>query len=161
MDLSPSITTQAIDSLSGEDLNTLNNIIRRYLTYEVARGSFKAFEGDVNMYNKIRRSLSLDFYISKFPSTENLLDQYSNDMSNHLYRPNIDFDKLNIKELLKAAFSDMTFIGDPFLNEDLDSHKRRSKSLVLSKGLLDLLSIECPHLLMKVLRNSQAFSRSE
>jgi len=81
-------------------------------------------------------------------------------MSKHLYRPYGDIDRWTREQLLETAFSSLIYLSDPFLKpETLRSGK--SKSLELSRLLLDQLSRDCPHLLVKVLLNSQAFSRSE
>nr|QIR30248.1 RNA-dependent RNA polymerase [Plasmopara viticola lesion associated mitovirus 25] len=156
-DLSPSITTLAIDSLNSEESGLFDNILRNVLKQRISRGWLAAFEKDVSLYTRIRRSLSLDWYIASFPSTDNLLDLYSSDMVKHLYRPYVDLDKMETEELLTLAFSDLSYLSYPF---ELSKMNRasKSKSLELSRDILRALARDRPHLLLKVMRSSQAFS---
>lgn len=158
--LSPTITSQAIDSLSCEELQIFRDSLYEFLKIRVAHESFKAQADDVQMYSSLRRFLSFGTYAAHFPSMENILGQYSEDMMRHQYRPFIEFWKeLEIQDLAKLAFSDLTYIGDPRLKFAKTVPKAgRSKSLDLSRQFLSDLGQKSPHIFMKMMRNSQAFS---
>jgi hypothetical protein len=158
-DLSPSINALAINSLTVEESFQFRQILINLLKSKIAQGWLKAFETDVSTYNKVRDFLSLKCYVGPFPSTNYLLRQFSGDMYQHMYRPWSNLDSLDLEELLKIAFSDLTYLGDPLATpSETKKIFSRSKSLELSKSLLREMSKTSPHLLVKVLRNSQAFS---
>jgi len=110
------------------------------------------------MYNKIRRKFSLEYAVGVFPSSDYLLSLFSDDMYRHTYRPYSDIDSYDLEELLNLAFSDLTYLGDPFAPTNKAKKDYRSKSLELSRELLQYLSEHSPHVLIKLIRNSQADS---
>lgn len=156
--LSPLLTEQAIDSLNSEESRLFDDTLRTVLKDAISRGWFTAFEKDVNQYNLLKRKF-LKIPEMHFPSADRLLSLFARDMGTHLYRPHVDFDKLTTEELLVLAFSDLSYLTDPFEPTKRQANTHKSKSLVLSKEICRVLATERPHLFLKLMQNSQAFSR--
>jgi hypothetical protein len=154
--LSPIINDLAVDSLTSEESKEFNEILRSSLISMILQGSLDAFSQDVTMYSLIRRKYSFEWYAGAWPSAERILSEYSKDMSKHLYRPITELETYTTEELLFLAFSRFGFISNPF-EEPKKLNKSRSKSMELSKKLINDLWAQRPHLALKLIANSQAF----
>lgn len=153
MDLSSDLKDQGIDSLNDNERKLFDSFIKETVEQHVTQGWFKGLESDVKMYNKIRRYLSFESYFSTFPSTQDLLSNYSDMLSlsaNHFH----DFDDLDFISQIKLASKSQARISWPLKSKT--ARQSFSKTLAITKSLTIKLLQHRPDLLMKVRASSQA-----
>jgi hypothetical protein len=108
-------------------------------------------ENDELTYRKYRRFLTIDCYY--FPSTDDLLDNFADLLSESASHYLWDFDSLDLTEKIRLAYSELNRISWCFGEQP--KVRRNVKSMELSKDLLLSLAQHNPYLLMKVVRTSQ------
>lgn len=76
-DLSPGLRSEAINSLDMENLKTFNSTLDELLENKVTKGWLKALESDEQTYRRYRRFLSITCYTRDFPSTQDVIRNFS------------------------------------------------------------------------------------
>ncbi|WAK72409.1 MAG: RNA-dependent RNA polymerase [Bremia lactucae associated mitovirus 1] len=152
-DLSPSLRASAIDSLDMENLKTFNSTLDELLENKITRGWLKALESDEATYRRYRRFLSLTCYTRDFPSTQDVIRNFSEILmfsaSHYLH----DWQSLSQVEKVRLAYSELSRLSWAF---DQPDTRRKVKSIELSKDLLFRLAQTSPSLLLEIIKTSQA-----
>nr|UPW42242.1 MAG: putative RNA dependent RNA polymerase [Xinjiang mito-like virus 75] len=154
LDLSPSFTAAAIDSLDPKKLSEIQDLIKDIVDQKLTQGWFLGLEETVNTYNRYRRFYSFSS-IAEFPSTESVLSAMSEILTECTYKLKVKEEEPEALKLAFQSLSRLTWV----LDEKKQTNNRSIKSLRLSKTIYDRLFAVSPSLAISLIKESQADAR--
>lgn len=154
-DLSPSLMASAINSLDPKQSAHLQSVVKQIVDGRLTRGWFQGLEETEKTYRKYRRYFSF-CTIRDFPSTQHVLSSLSDLLHQSASKFDLDV-QLDEPQAVKLAFSSMSKLQWA-LEDQTVKQSSRSKSLLLSKALIEELYMVSPVLAMSLYEHSQADS---